>query len=114
MDIVLLKQSLVMLLPVLGAILKRIPWVNNQAIPWILAVFASVKTYWIAAGLPVELIAPLEPVADVAMAGFFDYVNPQALISIAWGGVEAYIATRFHKSYKYRADSKGFERPRWV
>jgi hypothetical protein len=103
MDPAVWKQLLVLLVPVIGRGLKMVPLVNNQVIPWILAIFLTAKNYWIMAGLPIELV-PTET-ADASspemMLAWIGSVGTHFL-AVGWGVLEAYIATRFHKSYKYR------------
>jgi hypothetical protein len=103
MDPAVWKQLLVLFVPLIGKGLKMIPVVNNQVIPWILVIFLTAKNYWIMADLPIELI-PTETVdasSPEVMLAWIGTIGTHFL-ALGWGVLEGYIATRFHKSYKYR------------
>ncbi len=111
-----LQQLLILLLPALGAIAKRVPFVANKVIPIILAVVAAGINYWTLAGLPmsVPVVEPVDPgtvgalveVVTYAMASFWDSLASIGKLGVALGGgvIQSYIAARYHKSYKRQKD----------
>ena len=110
MELAAILAMLKLLLPGIGAVLKQIPVISNKYIPLILTIFASVKNYWILAGLPTEYVPPAVVEGEPTLAGVgWLWANPitQGAIAIVWGRLDSYLAQSVHRARKYRPMIRG-------
>jgi len=112
------KQILAMALPLIGRLLRMIPFVNNQLIPFVLAGVGAGIQYWTLAGFP---LAPEPPVIEgtfAAVTNLYEHVGAVKdgavtlgghFFALGMGAFQSYMSSRWFKSYKYRGRWKDAE-----
>lgn len=130
MDAIWSKEMLLFLLPVVGKGLKAIPFVSNKLIPFVLAILAIAKNYWVLAGFPMETGPLVDPMSAAGgglhlagVLGALGGIGTHAL-AIGWGIAESWLSQQIYRSAKYKtaweqAKSKGLVsetqiKPHWL
>jgi hypothetical protein len=121
------KEMLFFALPLIGKLLKALPFVSNKLIPFVLAALATAKNYWILLGFPVAADATTAALGgDLQLAGVLGALGNLGVHLFAIGGglVESWLSQQVYRSAKYKtawdqASKKGMVsesavKPHWL